>query len=261
MKYDVAETARILETDTQQLKAWAYQFRDNLSTSANPKKGASPSFTTQDVLVLLYVSHFWEDDPDIEAIVVGLNSEDHLEDTYVHVLWNRTPLLQNDVPEHLDEPSRYGLLVTPHIHLKRIEVARSYHHAANVLWDKANDSGFPLLECYPVLFSYRHALELYLKILGDIGKGHSLKSCMDAVEKHLKKKIRHPMKEWIMTLHRMDETGWSFRYEPETEGTMDDGQWLDWSRFRYAMDTLFRELDFAWLKMAETIDSAELAVK
>ncbi|EFK09655.1 conserved hypothetical protein [delta proteobacterium NaphS2] len=258
MKYGVAETARILEIDIRQLKTWAYQFRDNLSASANPEKGTPRIFTVEDLLVLLYVGHFWEDEPDVEAIVAGLNSEYHLEDIYVHTLWNHTPLIQDDVPENLDEPSRHGLLISPRIHLKQIEIARSYHRAANALWDKANDSGFPMTDCYPVLFAYRHALELYLKMLGKAGKeldhnlgkelDHNLKACMEAVEKHYDKKVSPLTKEWIMTLHQMDETGWHFRYEPETEGTM-DGQWLDWSHFRYAMDTLFNALDFAWLAM------------
>jgi hypothetical protein len=250
MKYGVAETARILEIDIQQLKSWAYQFRANLSTSSNPEKGTPRIFTTEDVLKLLYVNYVWEDEPDVEAIAAGLNSECHFEDIYVHTLWNHTPLIQDDVPENLDEPSRYGLLISSRIHLTQIEIARSYHQAANVLWDKANDSGFPMADCYPVLFAYRHTLELYLKMLGNTGKelDHNLKACMDAVEKHYDKKISPLIKEWIMTLHQMDETGWHFRYEPETEGTM-DGQWLDWSHFRYAMDSLFNMLDFAWLNM------------
>lgn len=253
MKYGVAETARILGVDIQQLKSWAYQFRHNLSASTNPEKGTPRIFTAEDVLVLLYVSHFWEDEPDVEAIVAGLNSGYHFEEIYVHTLWNHTPLIQDDVPENLDEPSRYGLLISPRIHLTQIEIARSYHRAANVLWDKAKDSGFPMADCYPVLFAYRHALELYLKMLGNTGKelDHNLKKCMDAVEKHYNKKVSPLTKEWIMTLHQMDETGWHFRYEPETEGTM-DGQWLDWSHFRYAMDTLFNALDFAWLNMLES---------
>ncbi len=64
-----------------------------------------------------------------------------------------------------------ALLISPQIHLKRIEIARSYHRAANVLWDKANDSGNPFEDCYPVFFAYRHALELYLKMLGNAGEG------------------------------------------------------------------------------------------
>jgi hypothetical protein len=85
-------------------------------------------------------------------------------------------------------------------------------------------------------------------MLGNTGKelDHNLKSCMKAVEKYYDKKVSPLTKEWIMTLHQMDETGCHFRYEPETECTM-DGQWLDWSHFRYAMDTLFNILDFAWL--------------
>jgi transposase-like protein len=72
MKYGVAATARILGIDTQQLKTWAYQFRDNLSASANPEKGTPRIFTAKDVLILLYVSHFWEDEPDVEAIIASL---------------------------------------------------------------------------------------------------------------------------------------------------------------------------------------------
>lgn len=250
MKYGVAETARIVGVDIGQIKSWAYQFRDNLSASSNPERGTPRTFTAEDVLVLLYVSHFWEDEPDVEAIVVGLNSECHYEDIYIHTLWNHTPLIQDDVPENLDEPARYGLLISPRIHLTQIEIARSYHQAANVLWDKANDSGFPMADSYPVLFAYRHALELYLKMLGNAGKelNHNLKACMEAVEKHYDKKVSPMIKKCIMTLHQMDETGWNFRYEPETEGSM-DGQWLDWSHFRYAMDTLFNVLDLTWLDM------------
>ena len=159
-------------------------------------------------------------------------------------------MIQDDVPENLDEPSRYGLLISPRIHLAQIEIARSYHQAANVLWDKANESGFPMGDCYPVLFAYRHALELYLKMLGDTGKelDHNLKACLEAVEKYYDKKVSPLTKEWIMTLHLMDETGWHFRYEPLNGGSM-DGKWLDWSHFRYAMDTLFSALDIAWLNM------------
>lgn len=250
MKYGVAETARILGIDIRQLKTWAYQFRDNLSASANPEKGTPRIFMAADMLVLLYVSHFWEDEPDIETIIAGLNSEYHLEDIYIHTLLNHTFLIQDDVPENLEEPSRFGLLISPQIHLKQIEIARSYHRAANALWDKANDSGFPMADCYPVLFAYRHALELYLKMLGNAGMElkHNLKACMAAVEKHYDQKVSPLTKEWIMTLHQMDATGWHFRYEPEAEGTM-DGQWLDWLHFRYAMDTLFNALDFAWLNM------------
>ena len=82
MKYGVAETARILGINIQQLKTWAYQFRDNLSASANPRKGTPRIFTAEDVLALLYVSHFWEDEPDIEAIFAGLNLGHHFEDIY-----------------------------------------------------------------------------------------------------------------------------------------------------------------------------------
>jgi len=63
---------KILGIDTPQLKIWAYQFCDNLSDSANPEKGTPRMFTAEDVLVLLYVGHFWEDEPDVEAHTYGI---------------------------------------------------------------------------------------------------------------------------------------------------------------------------------------------
>ena len=185
-----------------------------------------------------------------KLLLPGLIQSDHLEDIYVHTLWNHTPLIQDDVPEYMDEPSRYGLLISPRIHLKQIEIARSYHQAANVLWDMANDSGFPMADCYPVLFAYRHALELYLKMLGDAGKelDHNLKACMETVEKHYDKKVSPLIKEWIMTLHQMDETGWHFRYEPRPKA-----RWMVNGLIGHIFDMpwihFFNALDFAWLNM------------
>jgi len=183
-----------------------------------------------------------------------LNYGDHNEEIYIHELWNHTPLLQEEIPGHLDEPARHGLLVSPKIHLEPIEIARSYRHAANILWQEAADSGMPLLEAYPALHAYRHALELYLKILGKTGKdaGHNLEVCVKAVEKLYadrlpEKQMPTRLREWILTLHRLDEDGCSFRYAPQFGASM-DGQWLDWAHLRYAMGQVLDALDLACLQ-------------
>ncbi|NWH04119.1 MerR family transcriptional regulator [Desulfobacter latus] len=104
MTYGVAETARIFGVDIQQLKTWAYQFRDNLSASTDPQKGMPRIFTEEDVLTLLYVNHFWEDEPDVGAIVAGLNSGCHFEAIYVHTLWNHTGFASNKRMDHDPAP-------------------------------------------------------------------------------------------------------------------------------------------------------------
>jgi len=71
----VAEACRILGVDRNQVKSWAYTFRDYLSSSANPKSGQSRQFSDADLLALMHVAMYWEDDPDIESIRIGLNCE------------------------------------------------------------------------------------------------------------------------------------------------------------------------------------------
>jgi len=39
MDRTVSQTARVLETDVQQVKTWAWPFNDYLSSGANPAKG------------------------------------------------------------------------------------------------------------------------------------------------------------------------------------------------------------------------------
>ena len=42
MDRTVSQTARVLETDIQQVKTWAWLFKDHLSTGANPGSRSAP---------------------------------------------------------------------------------------------------------------------------------------------------------------------------------------------------------------------------
>jgi len=95
---------------------------------------------------------------------------------------------------------------------------------------------------YRVLYAYRHALELYLKLLGKTGieTGHNLEACIRAVEAlHANRlpdqKIPPRLREWMLALHELDSNGWHFRYAPEHSPTMDE-KWIDWAHLRYAME-------------------------
>jgi hypothetical protein len=87
-----AQVAKILNADSQQLKQWAFEFKDYLSASANPSKGNSRHFRDTDVLVLSYIQHYWEDDPDVECIQIGLNRGEQYEDVFLEHLYMHTPL-------------------------------------------------------------------------------------------------------------------------------------------------------------------------
>jgi hypothetical protein len=244
----VAEASKIVGVDKQQIKNWSYLFREYLSKNANQGQGKKRQYNEKDILILLYVSYYWEETPDMESIKIGLDSEDYYEDLFIQELYRHTPLLQNEIPE-VDEPYRHGLLMSPTVYQEPLEVARSYRYAAEILWQKAMDSGEPGLECYPMLFTYRHTLELYLKILGCIEEyTHNLLKCMKILEKYHQIEIPVRLREWIETLHLMDSKSTTHRYaQSNTNFNMDD-RWLDLNHFKYAMDTLFNALDFAVLK-------------
>ncbi len=182
MDRTVSQTARILGSDVSEVKKWAWLFKDYLGTSANPAKGRVRTFADADVLALIYVATHWVDEPDLEAIRMGLNVENHHEDGYREILYRHTPLLQ-EPPDGLDETWRHGVFLNGGSVNEFLELARNYKQTAEAVLESALKSGEPRDWGYPVMFAYRHTLELYLKVIGEIEEEtHSLKNCVRLVE-------------------------------------------------------------------------------
>jgi len=250
MDRSVSQAARILGADVLQVKKWAWLFKEYLSPGANPAKGRRRAFTDADVLVLIYVAMHWEDDPDMEAIQIGLNCENHHEDGYREMLYRHTALLQ-EPPDGLDETWKHGVFLNGGSVNEFLELARNYRQTAEAILDSALKSGEPREWGYPVLFAYRHTLELYLKIIGEIEEEtHSLKDCVRLVEKHHGQKIGSPVREWIMEFDSIDPIGTAFRYADDQKKTLSHAEfWVDFAQLRYAMELVFKMLDSAILRV------------
>jgi hypothetical protein len=251
MNRSVSQTARILGVDVQQVKTWAWIFKEHLSGQANPAKGRPRAFTDSDMLALMHVAMHWEENPDMENIKIGLNREDHYDDDrYREILYNHTPLLQ-EPPEDLDETWRHGVFLNGGGVDEYLELARSYRQSAETLLDSALKSGEPRDWGYPVLFAYRHALELYLKIIGEIQDlTHSLEECIRLVEKRHGQPIGSPIREWIIELDKIDPIGTAFRYADDQAGTLKYAEyWVDFLHFKQAMSQVFQGLDEASLRL------------
>jgi len=250
MNRNVSQTARILGVDNQQVKTWAWLFKEHLSPQANPAKGRSRTFTDSDVLALVYVAMHWEDDPDMEAIRSGLNEQEfYHDDKDREILYLHTPILQ-EPPADLDETWRHGILLNGGGVNEYLELARSYQHSAEALLDSALKSGEPRDWGYPVLFAYRHALELYLKVIGEIEEPtHSLKSCVRLVEKRHGERIGSPIREWILEFDEIDPSGTAFRYADDEERTLSYAEfWVDFAQLKFAMSRVFKMIDHAILR-------------
>jgi hypothetical protein len=244
MKRSSSETAKILGVKLAQLKSLAWVFKDHLSSSANPPKTHPRLFSEEDLLALIFVNHYWEDNPDIEAIKIGLYSCDHHEDAFVEELYKHTPLIQ-ELPEDLDETWRHGIMLGGRGRYHYLEFARHYRSAAEFLLQSALERDDLDGWAYPVLFAYRHTLELYLKLIGEIDVvTHSLVECMNIVEKRYSAKFKSPARDWILEMDRIDPSGTAFRYSDVEPGTSRDGElWFDFVHFRFAMKQVFEALD------------------
>jgi hypothetical protein len=157
----------------------------------------------------------------LRNIEAGLNCHDHYDnDRYLEMLYTQTPLLQ-DPPDDLDETWRHGIFLNGGGGGEFLELARSYKQSADALLDSALKSGEPHNWGYPVLFAYRHALELYLKIIGEIPEPiHRLEKCIQRVESRHGEKVPAPIRDWITELDKLDPRGTAFRYADDEAGTL-----------------------------------------
>jgi hypothetical protein len=246
MNRNVSQAARVLEVDVEQVEKWSLFFKDHLSRQANPADERPRIFTDSDVLALVYVAMYWEDDPDVESIRMGLNAEEHHADEYRDILYLNTPILQ-ERPDDLDETWRQGFLLNGAGVDEYAELARNYRQGADALLEAALQSGEAREWIHPVLYLYRHTLELYLKVIGEIdAPSHRLRDCMERVEKRYGEKFNPRARGWMEEFDNIDPKGTSFRYADDEAGTLRDSEyWVDLLQFKFAMKQVFEMIDRA----------------
>jgi len=105
-----------------------------------------------------------------------------------------------------------------------LALARNYRECADALIERALESGEPRDWGFPVLFAYRHTLELYLKIIGKVDDHthslhtHSLRECVEQLESLHGQPLPSREREWIIELAEIDPNGTAFRYADDRAG-------------------------------------------
>jgi hypothetical protein len=217
MKFAVSEVARIFNVNRDIVKTWAYHFSEYLTQGANPAKGIPRIFSVDDLRVFAYVFFHWEDDPDIESIKIGLNTDDHFEKPFNDLVGEATPIFQAP-PDNLDESWRHGCVIAGRSEIgDQFNLAESYKLAGDMLVDAAlsNDQAFEL--AYPVIYNYRHATELYLKsIVLNWEENHNLLPLLLKFKDILKSELNTGLPQWfeniITAFNDFDPNSTSFRY-------------------------------------------------
>lgn len=212
----ISEVARFLGVDRELVKTWVGMFPEQLSEWVQPEAGRTRLFTDADTRALALVSDLWEDDPDLENIHACLNTGEQNSDRYVELVHLDTPVFQ-DVPNDLDESWDHGVLLSTMWLRPGIEVARAYKYAADELVKEALSCQEPHLLDYPIFFTYRHVLELYLKLLlNDAVRarqiGHDLSALINAVENKFQSKANEWVRDRLREFSEVDPTSDRFRY-------------------------------------------------
>jgi len=216
MKYGVSETARLFYVDREILKTWAHVFSAYLSSEANPGKGKVRQFFIDDIRVFAYVYMYWEDDPDIENIKYGLNSNNQFEyETIDNFIIGIRPLFRV-MPADIDETWR-GVVFGGEFELGDIfTTADSFKLAGDKLVEIAHKHYEERELFQPAIYNYRHATELYIKAIIGEEINHNLRDLTEKLKIMLKTEFNSVLPEWfeniILAFDYSDPNGTAFRY-------------------------------------------------
>ena len=101
----------------------------------------------------------------------------------------------------------------------------------------------------PILFCFRHALELYVKALvpDNSHRVHPLDELVDQLQRGLQGRYGPAKLNWlcdrIREFSRVDPRSTSFRYHDAVEASREAELWIDFAHLRALMEAIFEALE------------------
>ncbi len=236
----VSEVAEFLGVDRDKVKRWTRVFAEYLSLTAQPAKGQERLFTEADLRVLAVVAEHLELGNDEDDVHFALNGGHQFADTLVGLARLQSPLF-HEPSEEMDETWRHGTLIGGVACRDLPQVARAYKLAADELLKQALKRYEPHELDYPVLFLYRHTVEVYLKAaLDDPPEHHDLSRLIQLLEAESGEKIAGWVRNRLWDFHRIDKMAALFRYaDPPADGEL----WIDFHHLQYVIDKLVQAIE------------------
>ena len=164
---------------------------------------------------------------------------------------HKIPIFQ-EPPEQVDETWTYGAMVGGLGWLtQQQDIARSYRRAATTLIEKALDERLSWEIVYPVLFLYRHAVEINLKSLFPSSlKQHSLVEMIEKVDQQIRNVLHPAEADWVRSrleeFAKIDPQSTAFRYAgSKLNGHLrHDGEWwIDFGHLQQTMEIILNLLE------------------
>jgi DNA-binding transcriptional MerR regulator len=231
----ISDVAKLCGVDRDTVKSWTKEFAEHLTLGANPPKGKERQFNEADLRALALVAEHWEENPDYENIHSLLNCGTHREERFVEFACLHTPLFQ-DVPDEIDETWQHGVLIGGMAMRDWLHVARAYKTAADELVKQALSHYEPHEIDYPIIFLYRHCIELFLKTILKTKPGHHIISeLIVLLEQQVGGKLDGWIKDRLWDFHKIDEQSDAFRYAGSPSY---NEVWVDLYQLTTVMDRL-----------------------
>ncbi|HAR37236.1 MAG TPA: hypothetical protein DCS09_00850 [Porphyromonadaceae bacterium] len=196
--YSVSDIAKLLDVNGKTVKDWSYHFSEYLSSTANPTKGEQRFYTVEDIRIFAYASLYWEEEPDIECIKMGLNSQEYYDiDLINNFITEITPVFQEPTEEIVGMES--NILFTGMASLDNLlSLANEFKESGDILFKAIKKQGNLYDFTNPILYQYRHAIELYLKsILRKPIRTHKLQVLYPKFENLIRVEFQTVVPSWL----------------------------------------------------------------
>lgn len=236
----VSEVAEFLGVDRDKVKRWAKEFAEYLSLTAQPPKGHGRQFSESDLRVLAVVAEHLELGNDADDVHFALNNGRQFDEPLQELAGLHSPLFQKPSDE-ICESWQNGTLIGGMACRDLPQVARAYKLAADELLKVAQSKYEPQELDYPVLFLYRHTVELYLKAaLKNPPEHHDLSGLIQLLEAESGRKIVGWVKDRLWDFHRIDNMAALFRY---ADPPANDELWIDFYQLQLVIDKLVKAME------------------
>jgi len=247
----VSEVAKHLGVDRDEVTRWTKDFAEYLSLTSQPAKGKERQFSEADLRVLAVVAEHLELGNNADDVHHALNSGQQYAESLLELSRLHSPLFQ-EPSDDMDETWQHGTLIGGMACRDLRQVARAYKPAADELLKQARSKHDPHELDYPILFLYRHTVELYLKAsLDHPPKTHDLSRLIQLLEVESGKKIAGWVNDRLWDLQQIDKTASLFRYADPPEG----GElWIDFHQLQTVIDKMVQAFE-------EYIDGKKLVVE
>lgn len=144
MLYTFLKVREILSVNKDTVTSIIFNFKSYFSSNCT-NKNQERKFTIEDICKLSYIIYYWEEDPDIESIEIGLNRKEYSDYPFSQHYFELIPLIRNDFESDISQSSD-SVFFNRALFNSNFELASEYFKATKILINSSKNSDVPWLK-------------------------------------------------------------------------------------------------------------------